>query len=271
MDVVVDIGNTRVKCGISFPNAVAEEVNVLDIPPLGERLGEGSLRCLFHWEILPEAEVLAVYPKPLTWWIAQTGRFSWQELKAEIQSIRPNDQFNILTPQQIPLERDVKFPAEVGLDRLLAAFAAVEEYGDVPMLIVDAGSALTIDVVQNQIFHGGAILPGLAALSATYPQISSKLPHVPIPHSSSNTRPIYPGKSTQEALLNGLYWGTIGAIRQFYGMLQKENATLLLTGGDAQYLFPGLAQDIPASQIQCRPNLVLEGIRRCCGDRLKPV
>ena len=261
MDVVVDIGNTRVKCGIALHNAVAEEVSILDIPPLGKRLGEESLRRLFHWEILSGSEVLADYPKPLTWWIAQTGSFSWQKLKAEIQSIRANDRFNILTHQQIPLERDVELPAKVGMDRLLAAFAAVEAYGDVPLLIVDAGSAVTMDVVQNQTFHGGAIFPGLTALSAIYPQISPKLPHVPIPHSSSNTRPVYPGRNTQEALQNGLYWGTIGAIRQFYGMLRKENATLILTGGDAQYLFPGLTQEIPASQIQCHPNLVLEGIR----------
>ena len=264
MNIAVDIGNTRIKCGISSADGTAE-INFLDIPAKGKRFDKGSLYRLFHWKLLSDAEVLTkgIYPKPLTWWIAQTGTFPWQELKAEILKVRPHDKFKILTRRHIPLKVDVDASAKVGIDRLLAAFAAVKKFGDVPMLIVDAGSAITIDVVQNQTFCGGAILPGLTSLPELYPKISEKLPLVHFPWTFP--LPVYPGKNTEDAILNGLYWGTIGAIRQFYEMRfpRKENARLILTGGDGEYLFSGLAQAIPSRRINHAVGLVWQGIKRC--------
>jgi type III pantothenate kinase len=212
-------------------------------------------------------------PTPLTWWIAQTGNFSWQKLKAEILKVRPHDKFKIITRQHIPIKVDVEFPDKVGIDRLLAAFAAVKHHGDSPMLIVDAGTAITVDVVQNQTFYGGAILPGLVAQSKVYPKISEKLPCISIPEYVwsedglvPNKTVVYPGKNTEDAIRSGLYWGTIGAIRQFYEMSfsQEKDVPLILAGGDAQYLQPGLAQFIPSQRIEYwSDTLVLEGIHRC--------
>jgi len=269
MNIAVDIGNTRVKCGLFLPDRECE-VGCLPLPPRGGKFADYFLHRMLQWDFLSD-EVGACggrltaddYPAPITWWIAQTGSFPWQTLKAEILKIRTRDQFKIITRQHIPLEVDVDAPEKVGIDRLLAAFAATTEYGDVPMLIVDAGSAITVDVVQNQTFRGGAILPGLAALSATYPKISENLPVVPVPNSPSATRPVYPGKNTQSAIQSGLYWGIIGAIRQFYGALRESRALLILTGGDAEYFLPGLASEIATLQPKHRPHLVLEGIRWC--------
>jgi len=268
-NVAVDIGNTRLKCGILSPNGEGE-VNFVPLPPKGERLSECALRQLFWWESLSDADVLTedVYPEPLTWRIAQTGSFTWQELKAEVLKVRPRDKFKVVTRQHVPLKIDVDSPQKVGIDRLLAAFAAVKKYGDVPMLIVDAGSALTVDVVQDQTFCGGALLPGLVAQSESYPKISAKLPTVSIPDPFLTTRPVYPGRNTQDAIHNGLYWGTTGAIRQFYAMFfsnnsKKRTALLILTGGDADYLRPGLTQVIPFRRIKHHDALVLEGINLC--------
>ena len=252
MNIAVDIGNTRVKCGFLLDEGRSREweVHSFGIPPRGKRLGE----------------LTADYPK-ITWQIAQTGSFSWQELKAAILKVRPRDKFKLITRKQIPLKLDVEFPQRVGIDRLLAAFAAIERYGDAPMLIVDAGSAITIDVVQDRTFCGGAILPGLVAQSKIYPQISEKLPLVQAVESQvvEGKLPIYPGRNTKDAIRNGIYWGTIGAIRQFYEMfcLQKKDAMLILTGGDAEYLLPEIARIIPSQKVKHHRNLILEGISRC--------
>ena len=247
-NITVDIGNTRIKYGMVLPDGT-EEFHALPIPPKKEQLDP----------------LAAVSPLPVTWWIAPTGTFPCQELQAKILKVRPNDQFKILTRLHIPLKVNVDFPEKVGIDRLLAAFAATEKFGDSPMLIIDAGTAITVDVVQDQTFYGGAILPGLAILSETYPKISGKLPLVSVADSFLKTQPLYPGKNTEDAILNGLYWGTIGAIRQFYEMRfpQRENARLILTGGDAEYLFPGLTQVLPAQQIEYVEGLVWQGIKRC--------
>ena len=276
MNITVDIGNTRLKSGIFLPDGRIA-VNTMPLPPdekrfcmfLAGQLLWQDTALLIHGEVLSEINTLTtdVYPDPITWLIALTGNCSPQELQSEILKIRPRDKFKFITRKHIPLKIDADSPGKIGVDRLLAAFAAVKMYGEVPMLIVDAGSAMTVDVVQNRTFCGGAILPGLAAQSEMYPKISEKLPIISISDSFLTNSPVYPGRNTQDAICNGLYWGTIGAIRQFYEMFcsEKNNARLILTGGDAKYLLPGLSQVIPSLRIKYHDILVLEGINRCFG------
>ena len=262
MNIAVDIGNTRLKCGIFYPNG-DNEVNIV---PLECWLDGVFVHPLLCWELTEEEfQTADVYPEPLTWRVASTGSFSPEKLRTAILKVRPMDKFESITREQVPLKLAVDSPDKVGIDRLLAACAAVEKYGDSPMLIVDAGSAVTVDVVQNRTFCGGAILPGLRALSKTYPKLSEKLPLVPIPEPRFATCPGYPGVNTQEAILNGLYWGTVGAIRQFYDMaFPKQGAgKLILTGGDANSLLPGLSQVISSRRIKHHDVLVLEGINLC--------
>jgi len=248
MNIAVDIGNTCIKCNILLPSGKSE-VHALYIP-----LREGIF-----------GELTEGFPEPITWRIAQTGSFPWQEIKADVLKVRPRDKFKIVTRQHIPLKIDVDTPQKVGIDRLLAAFAATEQYGDLPMLVVDAGSAITVDVVQDRTFCGGAILPGLFAHLATYPKISKKLPFLTIADLFAETKPVYPGRNTKDAIRNGIYWSTIGAIRQFYEMFfpKEKNVLLILTGGDAEYLLSGLSRVTPEERIKHHVALVLEGIDRC--------
>ena len=254
MNIAVDIGNSCLKCGVLYPDGVGAPVT-LRLPSKGTRLSKSFLHELF---CLTMADG---YRLPIIWRIAPTGRFPWQVLREEILKLRPRDQFKPVTQKQIPLKIDADVPGKVGIDRLLAALGATKRFNDWTMLIVDAGTAITIDVVQDQTFCGGAILPGLTALLETYPRISEKLPLVPL---RSITESVYPGKNTEEAVLHGIYWGTIGAIRQFYEM-RFTDARLVLTGGDAEYLFPGLAGVIP-QRVVLSSNLVLEGIRWCFAE-----
>ena len=251
MNIAVDIGNTNLKYGVLRSDGEVSS-HVLRLPSRKTRLDKKNLHELLH---LTTANACSV---PITWRIAQTGRFPWQSLRDEVLKIRPRDKFKTVTRKHIPLKIDVDSPDKVGIDRLLAAFAATKMYGNSSMLIVDAGSAITVDVVQDGTFCGGAILPGLTAMSETYPKISEKLPLVPV-HPIAES--VYPGKNTEDAISNGIYWGTIGAIRQFYEM-RFTDAQLILTGGDAEYLHPGLARAIP-QRVVLSPNLVLEGIHWC--------
>jgi type III pantothenate kinase len=125
-----------------------------------------------------------------------------------------------------------------------------------------------VDSVENETFYGGAILPGLEIISKSMPVISPRLPFIQHPYDNkveSCGLPRYPGRCTEEAILSGLYWGPVGAIKQFYEMfcLRHRNAMLLLTGGDGRYLAQGLAQQIPSSFIRYSSVLTFEGIRYC--------
>ena len=269
MNVAVDIGNTNLKCFVPLPNGDSE-FRSWTIPLNGDRLDHFVMKKLLYWGAASSAGKLMpdVYPEPITWQMIQTGKLSWQDLKAEILKIRPKDQFKLITWRQIPadiLEIGVIFPEKVGIDRLLAAFAAVKHYGNSPMLIVDAGSALTVDIVYDQLFNGGAILPGLTALSNVCALISDKLPRVSIPaypESCKTIPPIFPGRNTEDAIQSGLYWGTVGAIRQLYEMTiaRTKKLRLLVTGGDAEYLLHGLVCVIPRKRISHHDMLALEGM-----------
>ena len=267
MNIAVDIGNTDLKCGVF--TIAGKLVGTLRLPTKGIQPNKRFLRELLKWRMLTNRTNIMPpensYPEPLSWRIAQTGSFPWKKWQTAILDIRPQDKFTTVAQRRIPLNVGVDTPQKVGIDRLLAAFAATEKYGELPMLVVDAGSAITVDVVQDRTFFGGTILPGLVAQSEIFPKISKKLPLVPISDALIKNRPVYPGRNTKDAVRSGLYWGTIGAIRQFCEMFfpKKRDVRLVLTGGDAEYLLSGLSEVFTPQQIKCCDTLVLEGINLC--------
>ena len=266
MNIAVDIGNSTLKCQI-YSSSEHGIVHSWTIPAEHCQLNVFVEQKLFYWGESSEQERLLPgdFPAPVTWRIIQSGKLAGQDLKGEILKIRPKDQFQFITRGQIPLKTDVETPDKVGIDRLVAAFAAIRRYSEPHMMIVDAGTAITVDIVFDKIFCGGAILPGLNALANIYPQISDKLPLISIPEfpvSLGKEPPLYPGKNTQDAVQSGLYWGTVGAIRQFYDIIgtKIKNLRLIVTGGDSKYLMHGLTSVIPVKRISHHEALPLEGI-----------
>lgn len=277
-NIAVDIGNTRLKCSVLVSGAPVGTSVALPLPK-GNRVSKKFVSNLssivrewedwekWVWDNPKKDPIESGNCKQFTWLIAQTGSFSWRVLKTEILKIRPNDQFTVITRQQIPVNIDVDFPEKVGMDRLLAAATAVKRFGNVPMLVVDAGTAVTIDVVQNGTFCGGAILPGMQVLAKTYPKISGPLPVVAIPGGTEKHRcmlPHFPGKNTEDAIHSGIYWGTIGAISQYCSMFfsKKKDYRIILTGGDAPYLLTGLQKTMSSVPMIHVEWLVLEGIHQ---------
>ncbi len=85
---------------------------------------------------------------------------------------------------------------------------------------------------------------------------------------------VYPGKSTEEAIAAGIYWGAIGAIRQFYNIVRFSCFTadspchipIFLTGGDAKALKIGLSLFMEPEILLLVPDLVLSGIALTAQD-----
>ncbi len=120
-------------------------------------------------------------------------------------------------------------PENLGVDRLVAAFAAVEKYGE-PIIVCDFGTAATIDAVNSKgEFLGGIIAPGISILADTLFQKTSKLPKVEIKKPES----IF-GISTITSIQSGIFYGYIGLVD---GILRKmidelgEDAKIIATGG----------------------------------------
>lgn len=137
------------------------------------------------------------------------------------------------TPLPITLDYN---RATIGTDRIAAAVGAVEMYGaDKSILVVDAGTAITLDFVDCGVFRGGNISPGvdmrLEALSektATLPLCSPKTLDGAAPQL---------GHSTEEAIIFGVMEGVFYEVKGYIDAFAEKNADLLtiFIGGDAEY------------------------------------
>ena len=154
---------------------------------------------------------------------------------------------------------EVEQPDKVGADRLVNG-VAVNRLRErrVPAIIIDMGTALTIDVVSAEgAFIGGAIAPGVATSARALHEFTYALPLVEV----SATPPPALGRSTAEAIVSGLYWGAVGAARELVQKLTEEvgEAEIYLTGG-AGTLFAGVLTAEGRRPPQFIPHLTLAGI-----------
>jgi type III pantothenate kinase len=160
----------------------------------------------------------------------------------------------------VPLSYDVDTPEQVGIDRLLNAFAAHCFAHPHPAIIVSVGTAITIDCVDEKgTYHGGVIFPGPRLMALSLHAHTAKLPLV-----DADTLPtvVAPGKNTTDAILAGIRAAIVGAtillVTHYCDELQMP--WVFITGGAAGDLanfnfgprFHGT---------RAMPTLTLEGIR----------
>ena len=150
---------------------------------------------------------------------------------------------------------DYPEPAQIGADRLVNAVGVMARYG-VPAVVVDSGTAVTFDVVSAEpAYCGGAIAPGVSAMTRYLSQVTALLPQIELAEPSTAI-----GKSTVQAMQVGAVIGYRGMVRGILDRIRAEmtgDPVIIATGGDAELLAKGLPE-IHAVD----PDLTLEGIRR---------
>ena len=142
----------------------------------------------------------------------------------------------------------------LGADRVANA-VAVAEYYPLPALVVDCGSAITFELVdERRRFLGGAILPGRALMRKALNAGTAQLPAVPL----DDGIPEHPGRNTQEAIRLGVDGGAIGMVREVSRRLMAglELQSVVLAGGDAAFFAPHFPDWSVAA-----PEFTLQGIR----------
>lgn len=154
------------------------------------------------------------------------------------------------------VEIDVVNPQEVGADRLVNAVAADHLYGG-PLVVVDFGTATTFDVVgDNGAYLGGLICPGINLSLSALHQAAAKLPRIAV---TAPTASHVTGKTTQEAMQFGVFWGYVGMIEGLVARLKAEHSPdmkILATGGLAT-IFANRTDSID----EVTGELTLEGLR----------
>jgi len=147
-------------------------------------------------------------------------------------------------------------PRQVGADRIAVAIAAADRYPRTDVIVVNLGTATTVEVINSsKEYLGGAILPGLRLSMEALETGTARLPSVEILRPSQAV-----GRSTTECIQAGLYLGTLGAIRLLVERITREafdgsRPTLVGTGG-----FSALYRDEPDFDVVI-PDLGLRGLR----------
>jgi len=147
-------------------------------------------------------------------------------------------------------------PLEVGADRIANAIAAVQRHPARDLLVVDMGTATTVEVVTaNGDYLGGAIMPGVGVSAETLASHTAKLPRVEIARPEAAL-----GRSSVESIQSGLFHGHVGAVSHLISLMSNEafngrRPQILGTGGFAR-MFAGesLFDEVV-------PELVLHGLK----------
>lgn len=148
-------------------------------------------------------------------------------------------------------------PSRMGVDRWLAMLAAWHQVKEA-CCIVDAGSAITVDLLDGEGEHlGGYILPGLRLMQTS---LLGRTAEVRV-EAELETAALSPGRSTEEAVLHGAHLLLLAlAERVAKGVPGYEGRQpVLVTGGDAEVLMGYL------EGAQHCPDLVLEGLQWALG------
>ena len=127
-------------------------------------------------------------------------------------------------PKSVNLAKYVKFSTSyigLGIDRIMACKSIKDG------IIIDAGSAITIDIMSNGLHLGGYILPGIKAINDSYANISERLD---INFNFNIETSILPINT-----LEAISYGGIGMIISFIQKVAK-NQKIYFTGGDGSYL-----------------------------------
>jgi len=233
-NIVVDIGNTRTKVGV-FENGVL---------------------VAHHYD--PTTEVLkSLQQDPNDPVMVSTVGHGVDELHVVFEKSTHFVVFD--RTLKLPLSLHYDTPETLGLDRIAAAIGAQTLYPAQDLLVIDAGSCITIDLVtKEQQFAGGVISPGVRMRFKSMHVFTDKLPMVEW-NPSNRFALTLPGLSTQECMqggvLKGMQFEIEGHVRYYGG--QYPDLKVIMTGGDAQYF-----ENIINTPIFTEDSLVLIGLNR---------
>ncbi len=149
-----------------------------------------------------------------------------------------------------PLRVGYATPQTLGADRLAAAVGAWQIVAGGKVLVVDVGTAVTYDLVDNGVFVGGNIAPGINMRLRALNRYTDRLPLV------DSTGPVEDwGRDTAMALRAGAVDGVVAEI-EYYRRRLGPGAGVILTGGAAQLVSARLSFDA-----RTVPDLVCLGLR----------
>ncbi len=255
MILAVDIGNSAIKAAIVDGSHV-HRVGRLDTSVAGGDDLTDGLRVLMG--ATDEAPGAIVAVSVVDRW---TERLEWAAERLDLP-------LTVVAASHIPISTALVRPDQTGPDRLVAAWAAASIHG-APVIVVDLGTATTVDAVDaDGFFLGGAILPGLGLAAVAVSEGTARLPRVDLELPSETI-----GVDTLSALRSGIVIGHVGAVRELAARMHLRMAAgnapatrVIVTGGYANADWATAAwqtaagPSLPAIADELDSELVLRGL-----------
>lgn len=212
MNLAIDIGNTRIKCGL-FDRDYMADFRVYN---------SEDWQRLLDWANHTACENCV---------ISSVRGYSFPEL----QLLQPKGQLVFLDHQlKYPVTINYDTPKTLGMDRLAGVVGAYYTFQNENILIVDAGTCITFDLLTGGgEYLGGAISPGREMRLKAMHVFTSRLPSV---RQDDLFRMV--GTNTEDAIRNGAQVGVISEVDYWIDRMQATlgRVKTLVTGGDAAYI-----------------------------------
>lgn len=233
MNLIIDVGNSFVKLAV-FQDGALLIKEVIDVKTLVKQID--ALKEIY--KPIERAIVSSVGKLPKTDLIYLKESFNLVELNSKTT---------------IPFVNLYATPHTLGLDRIALVAASVKLFPYSNTLIIDAGTCITYDFVNaNNEYLGGAISPGISMRYRALHNLTANLPllNKEVPKSLT-------GDSTANSIHSGVVNGVLNEIDGNIETYRKKysNLTVILTGGDANFLSEQLKSSIFANS-----NILLEGL-----------
>ncbi|TYB79187.1 type III pantothenate kinase [Bizionia myxarmorum] len=233
MNLIIDVGNTLAKLAVFQNDELIDKVqSVLDDFEI-------------NFEIL-----LKKYPKIDKGILSSVGLLNNKQLQLVQKSL------NVLIlngETSLPFINNYKTPQTLGVDRIALVSAAVKNFPTQNILIIDVGTCVTYDFLSEANHYlGGAISPGLRLRYTALNNLTANLPLLTKEMPETIT-----GDTTKSAIHSGIVNGILFEIDGVIETYQNKysNLTVILTGGDANFLSKQLK-----SSIFAHSNFLLEGL-----------
>ncbi|MGL2965052.1 type III pantothenate kinase [Flavobacterium sp. XGLA_31] len=235
MLLAIDVGNTRIKAAVFEDNTLLEVI-------------------IFTQDFfLPKVDfILQQYPKINTLVIASVGNLNPNDVKSFENKVK----IEFITPEsKFPFQNRYATPKTLGIDRMVLASGAALQFPHQNRLVIDAGTCITYDFVdENNHYLGGAISPGIRLRYESLHQFTAKLPLLNQSYPKN-----FIGNSTDESIHSGVIIGLLHEIEGFVKQYSDQYAKfiIILTGGDADFLAKRLKNTIFANS-----NFLLESLNQ---------
>lgn len=241
MNLVIDVGNTRIKLAVFELNTL-KEIFIVTKKTLEKTLNNVSKHYKINNAIISS---VAEIPDELQKYIENISTIIYLNQKTKVPFINQYETLNTL-----------------GVDRIALVAAAVTQFSNQNTLVIDAGTCITYDLVSSKKeYFGGAISPGIEMRLKALNTFTAKLPLLPLIDAE-----ITIGNNTNNSIYFGVMNGVVAEIEGFISYFIKKNKklTVVLTGGDTIFLAKRLKNSIFANS-----NFLLEGLNSILEYNLK--